>query len=142
MLQHSRLFKSLPRNNNIQHRSISTSNVLLSSKITRQTKYVQQLKELGLEYNGTLSLAKSTLNRFMKHDCKLLGITELGNGNNRNLRDRLTPRLMEECKKRKLSMMGDYVELRSRLKDTDLFKNSISFGKYRLSSTSCARLSI
>lgn len=122
----------------VENEFISLSVVMASSKVTRQTKYANQLRELGVDYRGTsrhnshtfihalrlidaiqpeslflslcphlsssspillhdttvsltpltlgpLSLAKSTLNRFLRHDARILGITEIGNGNNRNL---------------------------------------------------------
>ena len=97
-----------------------------SSKETRQGRYVKTLLELGLDYTGSLSNAKTTLNRFLRHDAKLLGIREIGNGNNRNLLDRIMPILAAECEKQKLKSYGTYPELRNALKDT-LFANAISY---------------
>jgi len=98
----------------------------MSSKEARQGRVIKKLMALGVDYHGTLSDAKQTLNLFMKHDAKLLGLTEIGNGNNRNLSDRLVPRLMEECQKQNLPIHGDYVVLRNRLKES-LFSGVISF---------------
>lgn len=56
-----------------------------SSKETRQSRCVQMLTDLGVDYRGSITGAKSTLNRFLRHDAHTLGILEIGNGNNRNL---------------------------------------------------------
>jgi hypothetical protein len=62
---------------------------ILSTKLTRQLKYSNQLLDLGVDYRGPPAKAKSTLNRFLRHDAQILGIAEIGNGNNRNLMVRL-----------------------------------------------------
>jgi len=108
-------------------RAVSTSAPLFGSKETRQGKYATMLRRLGVSYDGTLSDAKSTLNRFLRHDAALLGVNEIGNGNNRNILDRLIPRLMKECTKLKLPDTGDYADLRNRLKTTNLLKKAIAF---------------
>jgi len=107
-------------------RSFHTSSVQQSSKEARQARCVKKLLKLGVDYKGSLRDAKQTLNAYMLHDAKLLGITEIGNGNNRNLSDRLVPRLIEECEKLKLPVYGDYEDLRPRLQDT-LFAKAIKF---------------
>lgn len=38
---------------------------------------------------------------------------------------------MAECKKLKYSDMGDYADLRNRLKNSNLFKKAPSFGEYK-----------
>jgi len=106
--------------------SFHTSHPSMSSKEARQGRVVKKLLALGIDYQGTLSDAKQTLNLFMRHDAKLLGVSEIGNGNNRNLSDRLIPRLMEECQKQNLPVHGDYIALRNRLKES-LFSNAITY---------------
>lgn len=48
--------------------------VLQSSKETRQGRYVKQLLALGVDYKGSLSEAKSTLNRFLRNDARIWGL--------------------------------------------------------------------
>eukprot|EP01124_Arcella_intermedia_P033669 TRINITY_DN813_c0_g1_i1.p1 TRINITY_DN813_c0_g1~~TRINITY_DN813_c0_g1_i1.p1 ORF type:complete len:172 (+),score=19.58 TRINITY_DN813_c0_g1_i1:35-517(+) len=107
-------------------RNFTTSSIVCNSKETRQAKYVQMLRDLGYNYEGPLSMAKTTLNKFLKHDALLVGLKEVGNGNNRNLMDRLVPRFMNECNKYNLPDDGDYVALRNRLRPI-LFQTSVSF---------------
>lgn len=57
-------------------------------------------------------------------------LAELGNGNNRNLKDRLVPELMKLCDKYKLPNTGTYVDLRVRLKEKSPFESALSFGLF------------
>lgn len=43
------------------------------------------LRRMGVNYSAPLGDAKATLNRFLRNDASVLGINEIGNGNNRNL---------------------------------------------------------
>eukprot|EP01128_Nolandella_sp_AFSM9_P002602 TRINITY_DN12973_c0_g1_i1.p1 TRINITY_DN12973_c0_g1~~TRINITY_DN12973_c0_g1_i1.p1 ORF type:complete len:166 (-),score=28.86 TRINITY_DN12973_c0_g1_i1:54-551(-) len=103
-------------------RGLHCSPVAYGSKETKQQKIVDQLTRLGVPYSGNLSHAKTTLNRFLRRDANHLGIKEQGNGNNRNLKDRLVPVLMKECKKFNLPTHGEYVDLRVRLANKKIFK--------------------
>jgi len=88
---------------------------------------VRKLLDLGVDYKGSLSEAKSTINRFLRNDCRQLGVIEIGNGNNRNITDRLEPILQKECLKYSLPDHGDYYQLRVRLKDKKPFNSFIPF---------------
>eukprot|EP01126_Amoeba_proteus_P014476 TRINITY_DN16365_c0_g1_i1.p1 TRINITY_DN16365_c0_g1~~TRINITY_DN16365_c0_g1_i1.p1 ORF type:complete len:171 (-),score=38.21 TRINITY_DN16365_c0_g1_i1:101-613(-) len=112
-------------------RHLMVSSVLQRSKENRQATYVRELLELGVNYSGSLSHAKSTLNRFLLNDAKIFGLTDLGNGNNRNLKDRLFPELFKLCDKFKVSKFGTYTELRNRLKDKKPFDGAMSWDDWR-----------
>jgi len=105
-----------------------TPNAGLNKKIRRQKKCAQQIIDMGYTFDGHLSEAKTMLNRILLNDAKLFNLIDIGNGNVRNLKDRLIPRLMDECKKKNLSQDGSYVDLRNRL-----VANTTIFGKDILS---------
>jgi len=110
-----------------QFHSSSVSN---RSKENRQRTYVKRLLDFGVNYVGSLSEAKSTLNRFLRNDASHLGVVDIGNGNNRNISDRLEPILQKECQKYNLPDYGDYYQLRVRLKDKKPFNTFLKIDDF------------
>eukprot|EP01129_Flabellula_baltica_P002020 TRINITY_DN1188_c1_g2_i1.p1 TRINITY_DN1188_c1_g2~~TRINITY_DN1188_c1_g2_i1.p1 ORF type:complete len:187 (-),score=33.59 TRINITY_DN1188_c1_g2_i1:330-866(-) len=105
--------------------NIPTSFSKQNKKIKRQKKYAKEIMEMGFDFNAHLSEAKTTLNRILMYDAKTLDLVDIGNGNVRNLKDRLIPKYMDMLKKKGIKLEGSYTYAQLRnlvLLNTDTFK--------------------